>query len=84
MTPKSRDHLKKKNPTTSLWGVAAKWPTRASKKLFFFFFFFANTWYPKKEKFKKWLKNKTEENFMSMKSAKIQCNGVIAEAKKSH
>ena len=27
MTPKSRDHM----PTTSLWGVAAKWPTRASK-----------------------------------------------------
>ena len=25
MTPKSRDHM----PTTSLWGVAAKWPTRA-------------------------------------------------------
>ena len=24
MTPKSRDHM----PTTSLWGVAAKWPTR--------------------------------------------------------
>ena len=23
MTPKSRDHM----PTTSLWGVAAKWPT---------------------------------------------------------
>ena len=27
MTPKLRDHL----PTTSLWGVAAKWPTRAPK-----------------------------------------------------
>ena len=27
MTPKSRDHT----PTTSLWGVAAKWPTRAPK-----------------------------------------------------
>ena len=27
MTPKSRDHM----PTTSLWGVAAKWPTRALK-----------------------------------------------------
>ena len=26
---------------------------------------------PKREKFKKWLKNKTEENFVSMKSAKI-------------
>ena len=26
-TPKSRDHM----PTTSLWGVAAKWPTRALK-----------------------------------------------------
>ena len=26
MTPKSRDHM----PTTSLWGVAAKWPTRAN------------------------------------------------------
>ena len=26
-TPKSRDHM----PTTSLWGVAAKWPTRAPK-----------------------------------------------------
>ena len=37
---------------------------------------------PKKEKFKKWLKNKTEENFVSMKSAKIQCNRVTAEAQK--
>ena len=27
MTPKSHDHV----PTTSLWGVAAKWPTRAPK-----------------------------------------------------
>ena len=27
MTPKSRDHM----PATSLWGVAAKWPTRAPK-----------------------------------------------------
>ena len=27
MTSKSRDHM----PTTSLWGVAAKWPTRAPK-----------------------------------------------------
>ena len=27
MTPKSRDHM----PTKSLWGVAAKWPTRAPK-----------------------------------------------------
>ena len=27
MTPKSRYHM----PTTSLWGVAAKWPTRALK-----------------------------------------------------
>ena len=27
MTHKSRDHM----PTTSLWGVAAKWPTRAPK-----------------------------------------------------
>ena len=27
MTPKSRDHM----PTTSLWGVVAKWPTRAPK-----------------------------------------------------
>ena len=27
MMPKSRDHM----PTTSLWGVAAKWPTRALK-----------------------------------------------------
>ena len=27
MTPKSRDHMR----TTSLWGVAAKWPTRAPK-----------------------------------------------------
>ena len=27
MTPKSHDHM----PTTSLWGVAAKWPTRAPK-----------------------------------------------------
>ena len=32
MTPKSHDHM----PTTSLWGVAAKWPTRALKtKLIF-------------------------------------------------
>ena len=27
MTPKSRDHM----PTTSPWGVAAKWPTLAPK-----------------------------------------------------
>ena len=27
MTPKSRDHM----PTASLWGVTAKWPTRALK-----------------------------------------------------
>ena len=27
MMPKSRDHM----PTTSLWGVAAEWPTRAPK-----------------------------------------------------
>ena len=27
MTPKSRDHM----PATSLWGVTAKWPTRAPK-----------------------------------------------------
>ena len=27
MTPKSRDRM----PATSLWGVAAKWPTRALK-----------------------------------------------------
>ena len=27
MTPKSGDHM----PTVSLWGVAAKWPTRAPK-----------------------------------------------------
>ena len=27
MMPKSRDHM----PTTSLWGVATKWPTRAPK-----------------------------------------------------
>ena len=27
MTPKSRDHM----PTTSLWGVVAKWSTRAPK-----------------------------------------------------
>ena len=27
MTPKSRDHM----PTMSLWGVTAKWPTRAPK-----------------------------------------------------
>ena len=27
MTPKARDHM----PTTSLWGVAAKWPTRAPR-----------------------------------------------------
>ena len=29
MTPKSRDHM----PTMSLWGAAAKWPTRALKIL---------------------------------------------------
>ena len=29
-------------------------------------------------------KGKIQENFVSMKSAKIQCNRVIAEAKKSH
>ena len=40
--------------------------------------------FPKREKFKKWLKNKTEENSVSMKSAKIQCNRVIAKAKKSY
>ena len=40
--------------------------------------------FPKKEQFKKWLKNKTEENFVSTKSAKIQCNRVTAEAKKSY
>ena len=28
MTPKSLDHM----PTTSLWGVAAKWPTRAPNR----------------------------------------------------
>ena len=28
----------------------------------------------KREIFKKWLKNRTEENFVGMKSAKIQCN----------
>ena len=28
MTPKSRDHM----PTTSLWGVAAKWPTQLSSE----------------------------------------------------
>ena len=39
---------------------------------------------PKWEKFKKWLQNKTEENFVSRKSAKIQCSRVIAEAKKSY
>ena len=39
---------------------------------------------PKREKFKKWLKNKSEKNFVSMKSAKIQCNRVIAEANKFH
>ena len=27
MIPKSRDHM----PTTSFWGVTAKWPTRALK-----------------------------------------------------
>ena len=37
---------------------------------------------PKRGKFKKWLKTKTEENFVSMKSAKIQCNRVTAEAQK--
>ena len=29
MTPKSCDHM----PTTSLWGVTAKWPTRAPKTI---------------------------------------------------
>ena len=38
---------------------------------------------PKKGEIKDWLKNKTEENFVSMKSEKIQCNRVIAEAKRS-
>ena len=38
----------------------------------------------KKEKFKLWLKNKTEENFIQMKKAKIQCNKVIAKAKKDY
>ena len=32
MTPKSRDHM----PTTSLWGVTAKWPTRAPKTNWYF------------------------------------------------
>ena len=32
MTPKSRDHM----PTTSLWGIAAKWPTRAPKTNWYF------------------------------------------------
>ena len=33
MTPKSRDHM----PTTSLWGVAAKWPTQALKTKIWYF-----------------------------------------------
>ena len=32
MTPKSRDHM----PTTSLWGVAAKWPTWAPRRNWYF------------------------------------------------
>ena len=32
MMPESRDHM----PTTSLWGVAAKWPTRALKTNWYF------------------------------------------------
>ena len=39
---------------------------------------------PKREKFKKWLKNRTEENFVSTKSAKMQGNRVIAEPKRSY
>ena len=37
---------------------------------------------PKREKFKKWINNKIEGKKLSMKSAKIQCNRVISEAKK--
>ena len=33
MTPKSRDHM----PTMSLWGVAAKWPTRARRRRNWYF-----------------------------------------------
>ena len=32
MTPKSRDHM----PTTSLWGVTAKWPTRGPRRNWYF------------------------------------------------
>ena len=38
----------------------------------------------KKEQFKKWLKNRTERNFVSMKRAKIQCNRITAQAKKTY
>ena len=40
--------------------------------------------FQKRKKFKKWLKNKTEEIFVRMRSAKIQCSRVIAEAKQFH
>ena len=38
----------------------------------------------KKSSFKKWKKNKTEENFKEMKRFKIICNRVVAKAKKSY
>ena len=38
--------------------------------------------YFKKKQFKKWLKNRTEEHFVNMKRAKIQCNRIIAQAEK--
>jgi ribonuclease HI len=38
----------------------------------------------KKQCYKMWLKNKTEENFINMKKAKINCNKVIALAKKHY
>ena len=37
-----------------------------------------------KKQVKKWLKNRTEDNFVSMKRAKIQCNRIIAQAKKKY
>ena len=36
----------------------------------------------KKVPLKKWLKNRTEETFVSLKRAKTQCNRIVAQAKK--
>jgi len=38
----------------------------------------------KKEDYKKWIKNKSDENFCNMKKSKINCNRIIAEAKKNY